>query len=116
MLARSVLNLVLEDEGLTRHLGDPEARALVEWLVDEAERLGGAAQEREVLEGEVRRLRRRGRAMAQFVRLWCHQRSPGAAAQLAASERLDAPLPAGAMDAYSMMQQLVRWEGRKRAA
>src|SRR5204862_326594 len=37
MLSRSLVNLIVRDEGLVRGLGDPEARILVEWLVDRAE-------------------------------------------------------------------------------
>jgi hypothetical protein len=113
MLARSVLNLVLEDEALTRHLGDAEARALIEWLVDEAEHLGEVLADRP-LEEAVMRLCRRGRTMARFVRLWCHEDTPGAAAQLAASERLDWPLPDGPVDPWWLMHELVRWETRQR--
>ena len=39
MLARGALNYILRNDALTRGLGDPEARILVEWLVEQAERL-----------------------------------------------------------------------------
>jgi hypothetical protein len=112
MLSRSLLNPVLDDDALTRGLGDAEARALVEWLVEEAERLAEALAG-PALEAEVRRLCRRGRALARFVRLWCHEGQPGAAGQLAACERLDAPLPDGPIDPCSLMRHLVGWEARK---
>lgn len=112
MLARSVLNLVLHDDALTRGLGDAEARALVEWLVDQAERLGDHA----AVEAEVLRLRRRGRALARFVRLWCYDGLPGAAGQLAASERLDGPLPDGPAEPCAVMRQLIGWEVMRQAA
>jgi hypothetical protein len=114
MLSRSLLNLVLHDDALTRGLGDAEARALVEWVVEEAERLGEAG-DGPPPEAELHRLRRRGRALARFVRLWCHDALPGAACQLAASERLDAPLPDGPIDPCALMRQLVRWEAFRRA-
>jgi hypothetical protein len=118
MLARSVLNFILDDESMTRHLGDAEARLLVEWLVDQAERLGETLPAEEVVP-EVQRLCRRGRAIARFVRLWCMDGLPGAAAQLAAAEKLDAPLPDGPIEPCRLMQYIVEWEGlhpRRRAA
>jgi hypothetical protein len=109
MLARSELNHILGDEALTRHLGDAEARILVEWLVEQAERLGERLPAGEV-GGEVRRLRRRGRALARFVRLWCFDNLPGAAAQLAASEQFHWPLPDGPIEPALLMQHAVDWE------
>jgi hypothetical protein len=113
MLARSVLNHILDDESLTRHLGDAEARVLVEWLVDQAERLGETAAPESAAE-EVRRLCRRGRALARFVRLWCFDDLPGAATQLAAAERLEWPLPDGPIDPCQLMQHIVDWEAHFR--
>lgn len=112
MLARSALNHILHDEGLTRQLGDAEARVLIEWLVDEAERIGERAEGEEAL-GEVRQLCRTGRALSRFVRLWTVNDRPGAT-QLAASERLDWPLPEGPMEPWLLMQQITWWEGEKR--
>ena len=109
MLARSVLNHILDDEALTRHLGDAEARALVEWLVEEAEALGGALPDEAAL-AEVLRLRRRGRAVARFVALWCTERDRGAASQLVASERFTWPMPDAAADPCELMQSIVAWE------
>jgi hypothetical protein len=111
MLARSVLTPILDDEALTRHLGDAEARVLVEWLADQAEELGERLPAEQV-EVEVARLVRRGRTMARFVRLWCLESSPGAAAQLAASERLDWPLPGGPVEAWLLMNRLTAWENQ----
>jgi hypothetical protein len=101
MLARPLLTPILEDEALTRHLGDPEARLLVEWLVEQAE-----------TGGPVESLCRRGRAIAHFVRLWGQQRR-AAALQLAASERFTWPLPAGPVDPFELMQSIVAWESRR---
>src|SRR5262245_50685911 len=106
MLPRSLLNLILRDEALTRHLGDAEAGVLVEWLVERAEWLGDTLSPQEARAG-VARLCRRGRAVARFVRLWCHEGQRGAAARLAAAERLDWPLPAGAVEPCRLMQQIV---------
>jgi hypothetical protein len=117
MLARSLLNLILDDEALTRHLGDAEARVLVEWLVDQAERAGETLSPEAVLP-EIHQLRRRGRALARFVRLWCLDDLPGAAAQLAAAERLEWPLPDGPVEPCLLMQHIVDWEShfRRKAA
>ena len=103
-----LLSQVLDDEALTRGLGDAEARVLVEWLVDEVERL---EQTRADAGPEVRRLRRRARALSHFVLLWCIRRDRGAAVQLAAVERFAWPLPDDAeADACELMQQILGWE------
>ena len=117
MLARYVLNHILDDESLTRHLGDAEARVLVEWLVDQAERLGETLPA-ESAQREVQRLCRRGRALARFVRLWCLDDLPGAAIQLAAAEQFAWPFPDGPVDPWRLMQHIVDWEShfRRKAA
>jgi hypothetical protein len=111
MLARPLLNCILEDDALTRRLGDPEARVLVEWLVERAERLAETLPE-ERIEEEVRRLWRRGRGIARFVSLWCGNEGPGPAAQLAASEGFSWPFPAGPVDPCELMQDIVAQERR----
>ena len=66
-----LLSQVLDDEALTRGLQDAEARVLIEWLVEEVERLeetGGDAGP------EVRRLCRRRGPSLRFVLLWCVRR------------------------------------------
>lgn len=113
MLARSVLNVILRDEALTRHLGDAEARVLVEWLVEEAEILGEQLDP-PAADAEVRKLHRRGRALARFVRLWAVDEDRGAAAQLAASEKLDWPLPDGPADPCLLMQHVIWYETQRR--
>src|SRR5438132_8189550 len=40
MQANPLLHHILDDDALTRCLGDAEARVLVEWLVEQAELLG----------------------------------------------------------------------------
>src|SRR5262245_62411722 len=109
MLARRDLAPILDDEALTRHLGDAEARILVEWLVERAEELPPDSAR-----AEVSRLCRKGRLMARFVRLWCHDGLPGAAAQLVAAERVYWPLPDGPITAWELMQGIVDWEDFQR--
>jgi hypothetical protein len=109
MTSRTLLHPILDDEALTRRLGDAEARVLVEWLVEQAERLARRLTP-ELAEQEVRRLCRRGRAIGRFVSLWCHDRSPGAAAQLAAVERFPWPLPDGGVEACELMQTILAHE------
>jgi hypothetical protein len=114
MLSRPLLNEIVCDERLVRGLGDPEARVLVEWLVDKAE----ASAERAGTDPAdvVRRLCRRGRAISRFVVLWCHVADRGAAGQLAASERFDWPLPTDSVDPCLLMQGILTWEDKRPAA
>ncbi len=110
MPVSSLLNRVLDDEAITRGLGDAEARVLVEWLVDRTERLEDLESEGDA-EVEVYRLCRRARAFSRFVHLWCHRRACGAALQLAAVERFSWPLPEEIdADAYDLMRAIVEWE------
>ena len=92
MLGKPLLTQVLDDEALTRGLGDAEARVLVEWLVEQAEDLSANRRATEA-QAEMSRLCRRGRAIARFVSLWCLQRLRGAAIQLAGTERFSWQLP-----------------------
>jgi hypothetical protein len=109
MLARPLLSPILHDEALTRYLSDPEARLLVEWLVEEAEQLTAD----DGVEDTVRRLCRRARAISRFVSLWCYQSARAAAIQLAACERFDWPLPTGAADPCDLMQHILGWESKR---
>jgi len=84
---------VLDDEGLTAGLNDPEARVLVEWLVEEVEKIGAAESDDEQAAQKVEQLCQRARLIRKFVALWCHQQDHGAAAQFAATSRLGWPLP-----------------------
>jgi hypothetical protein len=111
MAAHPILRPILRDEALTRNLADPEARVLVEWLVEQAERLA-AVIPGEMARVEVQRLRLRGRAIARFVRLWCYDHSTGPAAQLAACERFDWPLPHLWKDPCEVMQGILAYEVR----
>jgi hypothetical protein len=108
MRGKPVWSQIVEDEALTRGLADPEARMLVEWLVDRAERLGEGPA--------VVRLRRRCRAVARFVRLWCHEGQRRSAIQLAGAERFDWPLPTGPADPCELMQEILGWEAEREAA
>jgi hypothetical protein len=113
MPVQSLLHHILSDEGLTRGLGDAEARVLVEWLVERAEDLAQSAAP-DTADLVVRRLCRRGRAIARFVLLWGQPRGRGAAGQLAAAERFSWPLPDRAIDPCELMQAIVGWETQDR--
>jgi hypothetical protein len=110
MLARPVLSNILENDALTRGLADPEARILVEWLVEQAEQFQETAASEESVAGEVKILCRRARAIVRFVDLWCHQNQRGAATQLAASERFHWPLPTTAVDPCELMESILDCE------
>ncbi len=109
MCLKPLLRPILDDESLTRGLGDAEARALVEWLVHRAEECH-AHSGAEAVPAEVGRLCRRARAIARFVWLWCHREAFAAATQLAASERFEWALPADRVDAYELMTEILFWE------
>lgn len=111
MLASPLLRPILHDDALTRELGDPEARLLVEWLVERAEQL--PTDENSAEEG-IRRLCRRARAISRFVSLWCYHTAHAAAIQLAATERLDGPLPTCPVDPCDLMDSLLCWESQRR--
>src|SRR5262245_11035718 len=103
-----LLRPILGDEALTRHLGDAEARILIEWLVERAERLG--ATDEPSAAARVGALCRRARAIGLFVGLWCHRRDRGAAGQLASAERFAWPLPLAEIDPCALMEQILRAE------
>src|SRR5262245_11997764 len=106
---QALLNPILRDDALTRHLGDSEARILVEWLVERAERVAADVD----AEDKVRSLCRRARAISLFIGLWCYRNQPGAAAQLANAERFDWPLPEPGIDADLLMEQILEHEGQR---
>ena len=109
MPLKSLLQPVLEDELLTRGLGDEEARLLIDWLVDQAE-LFVKRLSIDRCRDEIVRLCRRARGVSRFVYLWCHQACHGAACQLAASERFAFPLPLPEVDAYDLMREILLFE------
>ena len=81
LLSKPALRPILENDALTRGLADPEARILVEWLVDQAEQLADRTPSEEIIQARVQVLCRKGRAIGRFVGLWCHTQSRGAAGQ-----------------------------------
>lgn len=113
-LSKALLSPILDDEALTRGLGDPEARVLVEWLVDQAELIAGSADE-EPARRTIGCLCRRARAIGRFVALWGQVGGRGAATQLAATERFTWPLPVGDCDPCELMLMVLRWEGSRPA-
>jgi hypothetical protein len=109
---QGLLRPILNDDALTRHLGDSEARILVEWLVERAESL----EADEDADAKVQVLCRRARAIGLFIGLWCYRGQQGAAGQLANAERFDWPLPEPGMDPDLMMDYILEHEGRSAAA
>lgn len=109
MSLKSLLDLILGADHLTRGLGDAEARLLVEWLVDRTEAVH-AQQGEEAARREVERLCRRVRSIARFVGLWCIEQDHGAACQLAATERFAWPLPTRPCDAWELLHEILAWE------
>jgi hypothetical protein len=111
MLMQPPLRAILNDEALTRHLGDAEARMLVEWLVERAEHW--AARNDPNTASHVATLCRRARAISLFVRLWCYRWDHGAAGQLASAERFPWPLPPADIDPCSLMERILYVEDRR---
>jgi hypothetical protein len=109
MGSRALLNDIARNESVVRGLGDPEARLLVEWLVERAELLLLELPE-ESATPAIHQLCRRARGISRFVALWCHQRAWGAAGQLAVTERFTWPLPSTLLDPCDLMQQILAWE------
>jgi len=107
MDAERLVGRILDDESLTDGLQDPEARVLVEWLVEKAEQL--AAEDDEIrARSELEKLCRLARVVRRFVTLWCYEHNPGAASQLAAVEKLSGLLPTVAdADPCVVMQSLL---------
>jgi hypothetical protein len=58
----------------------------------------------------------RARCISRFVLLWCYEQNPGAAYQLAATQRLSWPLPTAAMDPFELMEDILRAEVELAAA
>ncbi len=108
----TMVRAVLRNEGLTRGLGDIEARMLVEWLANWTELLADAARSEDEAWSCVERLCRRGRAIARFVQLWNDPFDRGAAIQLAAAERFDWPLPTTEIDPADLMHHILTWENQ----
>lgn len=114
MLARPFLDPILCDDRLTDPLGDSEASLLIEFLVEEAERLEGRRVD--VVQSQIAHLCRRGRVMARVVRLWCHDRDRPGAIQLAATEGFAEALPSRPVDGTRLMERLIARELARRSA
>jgi len=110
MLTKPLLSHILDNDALTRGLGDAEARVLVEWLVDQAEHCASIDASESTLSQTVLQLCRRGRAIGRFVGLWCHWGARGAAGQLAVAEGFTWPLPQPEDEPYEIMQTILQWE------
>ena len=109
MLAKPLWSHILDDEALTRGLGDPEARVLVEWLADSVERLSSDASAKTGMPRSLEQLTKKARTIARFVSLWC-QGERGSAVQLAAVERFSWPLPTRAVDPCELMKAILAHE------
>ncbi len=116
MAPKPLLHPILVNEALTRGLADPEARLLVEWLVDQVELLSSQEPSQFVLNAQVHQLCHRARSVSRFVQLWCHLNARGAACQLAATERFAWPLPTEAVDPYELMRDILDWEAEQTGA
>jgi hypothetical protein len=110
MLTKPLLSCILDNDALTRGLGDPEARILIEWLVEQAEQFGADGVLERVVRRKIETLCRRGRAISRFVALWNQPRSRGAASQLAAAEGFNWPLPPPRTDPCEIMHAILLWE------
>jgi hypothetical protein len=113
MDAERFVSRILDDECLTTGLNDPEARLLVEWLVEQVERIAAVAADEASAWDQVGALCRHARAIRRFVELWCHCGDHGAASQLAAAQRFSWPLPVSDdTDAFDVLQAILDWEGK----
>jgi hypothetical protein len=101
---------IVNDEALTRGLGDVEARMLVEWLVDWADLLEETIPDREDADRRVVQLKKKARAIGKFVVLWSDGHTKAGAMQLAATERFQFPFPPEDYEADEAMAQILRWE------
>ena len=113
MLSTPLVRHTLRDESVTRGLGDMEARMLVEWLADRAERIAETCANEPAAWAEVRSRCRQARVISSFVRLWSMPESRGSAMQLAGAERLPWPLPAGDMEPNELMGEILTWIDRR---
>ena len=107
MLPKNLLAPILDNDAVTRGLGDAEARMLVEWLVEEAEIHAAAVEDIEAVGREVERPVQVARGISRFVQLWCYQEARAAAIQLAATERFEWPLPATWMEPCELMEVIL---------
>lgn len=105
------INRILDDEVLTSGLQDPEARLLIEWLVEQVEHIVQQSAGETRAEDRIKVLCRRIRGIRRFLWLWCYAGDPGAAAQLVATERFAWPLPGPQEDdPCDILQRILCWE------
>jgi hypothetical protein len=116
MVSKNLFKPILDNEALTRGLGDPEARVLIEWLVAQAEQIAEEVDCSHAQAHLVAELCRRARSISRFVLLWGNPRSRGAAYQLAAVERFSCPLPVGNVDPCELMMDVLSYELEEKAA
>src|SRR5262245_52824490 len=113
MLDRAFLRPILDDDSLTRGLGDIEARLLVEWLADRAENLAASSLSAAARQEKLAELCRRARSVGRFVKLWCYDHQYCGAVQLAGAEATPWPLPQGPEDAPDLIHRLLASEDRR---
>jgi hypothetical protein len=113
MQSTPLLRFILQDEAITRGLGDEEARIIIEWLVEWAELLADESETEQAAWDGLHMLHRRARSISRFVFLWSKGGSRGAAAQLAAVERFHWPLPVCEEDPAELMLRILSWEDRQ---
>jgi hypothetical protein len=112
MQSTPLVRHILRDEAVTRGLGDVEARMIVEWLADRAERAAITTPTEADAWDRVRGHCRRARVIATFVRFWAAG-NRGAALQLAGAERVHWPLPSGDLDIGELMEGILAWLDRQ---
>ena len=107
---------ILDDEAVSRNLGDAEARLLFEWLVERAELAAAKADTEVAAERAVAALSRSG-ALDRQVRLALVQAADQGAGRAARLGRaLDWPLPPADIDAWSLTGRILRFEDARAAA
>jgi hypothetical protein len=95
---------IVNDESLTRGLGDIEARMLVEWLTDWADLLEDTIPDEEDAQRQVTQLHKRAKAIGKFVVLWSDGESKAGAVQLA--------LPPEDYTGDEVMAGILQWENK----
>jgi hypothetical protein len=108
MVSKSIFRPILDNEAVTRGLGDAEARILIEWLVTQAEKMSAREKCVEKVRRAVEQLCRRARVLTRFVVLWNSSRA--SACQLAATERFCWPLPTTTVDPCELMLDILSYE------
>ena len=112
MATSTLLRGVLDNDALSRNLGDIEAAMLFRWTAEWAELLEENCESTTVAAEAVARLVRRARGIAKFVSLWSWPDSRASAFQLAASEQFRWPMPDANMDADGAMAHILTWEDK----